>query len=65
MEGVLILMVLSQVGHCRAHRLRAILDPLPEFAVGHDVQLVIEYALQHACADIFLGHVQMEEVARC
>src|ERR1700733_14213733 len=62
-EGALVLVVFGKVGHGGAHGLRAILNPFAKFAVGQDVQLVIEYAPQHSCTDVLLGHIQVEEVA--
>src|SRR5256885_5500167 len=62
-ERALVLLVLGQIGHGRAQGLRAILDPLAEFAVGHDVELVVEDPLQHPLADLFLRAVEVKEVA--
>src|SRR5256885_7096739 len=62
-EGTLVLLVLGQIGHRRAQGPRAILDPLAEFAVGHDVELVVEDPPQHPLADLFLRAVEVKEVA--
>src|SRR4029077_9130339 len=62
-EGALVLIVFGKVGNGRAHGLRAILDPFAEFAVGHYVEFIVEYALQYSLADRFLGAEQMKQVA--
>src|ERR1700676_5594680 len=62
-EGVFVFLILGQIGYGGTHRLRTVFDSLTELAVGHDVQLVVENALQHALPDGFASHVQMREVA--
>src|SRR5450631_2057635 len=62
-ERVLVFLILGQIGYGGAHRLRTVLDSLTELAVGHDVQLVLENAPQHALPDGFASHVQVREVA--
>src|SRR6202051_5119457 len=62
-EGVLVFLSLGQIGYGGTHRLCTVLDSLTELAVGHDVQLVVENALQHALPDGFARHVQVREVA--
>src|SRR5580765_8692182 len=62
-EGALVFLVLGHLGHGRAHRLRALLDPLAEFAVGQDVQLIAQDALQYPLPDRFLGAEQVKEAA--
>src|SRR5437588_12398958 len=62
-EGALVFLVLGELGHGRAHGLGAILDTLAELAVGQDVELVVQYPLEHPLADLFLGAEQMKEVA--
>src|SRR5207247_845169 len=47
----------------RAQAMCAILDTLAELAVGQDVELVVQYPLEHPLADLFLGAEQMKEVA--
>src|SRR2546430_7500706 len=63
-EGALVFLVLGEAGYGRAHGLGAILDTLAELAVGQDVELVVQYPLEHPLADLFLGAEQMKEVAR-
>src|SRR5438876_9661416 len=62
-EGALVFLVLWEVGHGRAHGLGAVLDALAELAVGQDVELVVQYPLEHPLAGLFLGAEQMKEVA--
>jgi len=61
-EGALVLLVLGQIGPRPRISLRAILDPLAELAMGHDVELVVEDPLQHPLADLFLRAERGEEI---
>src|SRR5215469_16407817 len=61
-ESALVLLVLGEFGYGGAHRGGALLHPLAEFAVGHDVELVVQYPLQHALPNLFLRAEQVEEI---
>src|SRR5205807_7386985 len=62
-EGALVFLVLGEVGHGRAHGLGAVLDARAELAVGQDVELVVQYPLEHPLTGLFLRAEQMKEVA--
>jgi len=62
-ESPFVFLVFREVWNGCAHRLGPRLEALAEFAVCHDVQLIIQNSLQHAFANFFFRPVEMEEIA--